>query len=429
MNAATLGQSLGFGIIIYLAGLLLSLPASLTAGAYLHRAARRRAAPPAVIEIVFALLNPAIYLLVIKPQEDMTNAGAQLVVFASWLSLGVYWAARLVAAPTPLGRKVLRGAAATALAMIAVNAVQDGFAFATGRFASEIPFDWPQTVLIVTALLLYAVPAAIVFRYTVAAVAAKSVGRPVQAFAAIMVTGGFVVALVGLRTPSDENTKAMLRAHHDAIVSAAAAAHIDPATLAATIYCAHRTSGQPLRSWLETVVINAWLADEKSHFLLSRAFDFSIGLAQIKPTTAQTALMIFERSQAINAAPAQRYWPKPYKENRDVPRVDGETWRLDAATTAKISPPAAGTLPKATVVDQLLSEEQNIRYCAFILGLYAAQWEQANPEWSIRQRPAILATLYQRGFERSEPKANPKDSAFGDEVATTQRILKADQMF
>ena len=38
------------------------------------------------------------------------------------------------------------------------------------------------------------------------------------------------------------------------------------------------------------------------------------------------------------------------------------------------------------------------------------------PYWSIRQRPEILATLYQLGFEKSEPKPNPRPNRFGERV-------------
>ncbi len=58
----------------------------------------------------------------------------------------------------------------------------------------------------------------------------------------------------------------------------------------------------------------------------------------------------------------------------------------------------------------------NIEVCALILALYATQWEGANPTWSIRDRPEILATLYPLGFQKSKPKADPQASRFGPRV-------------
>jgi hypothetical protein len=60
--------------------------------------------------------------------------------------------------------------------------------------------------------------------------------------------------------------------------------------------------------------------------------------------------------------------------------------------------------------------ETNLETCAFLLALYQRQWENANPAWSIRQRPEILATLYQIGFARSKPHGAPRSNAFGTRV-------------
>jgi len=68
------------------------------------------------------------------------------------------------------------------------------------------------------------------------------------------------------------------------------------------------------------------------------------------------------------------------------------------------------------VVSELLTPEKSIEYCAYILSLYALQWEDQNPVWSIRERPEILASLYQIGFEKSHPKATPKANTFGKRV-------------
>jgi hypothetical protein len=68
------------------------------------------------------------------------------------------------------------------------------------------------------------------------------------------------------------------------------------------------------------------------------------------------------------------------------------------------------------VVAVLFDDRQNIEMCALILALYAAQWEAANPAWSIRGRPEILATLYQLGFEKSWPKPDPRPNRFGEQI-------------
>jgi hypothetical protein len=68
------------------------------------------------------------------------------------------------------------------------------------------------------------------------------------------------------------------------------------------------------------------------------------------------------------------------------------------------------------VADVLRDDRANLAMCALILALYQRQWESANPDWALRGRPEILATLYQIGFARSRPHAAPRSSAFGARV-------------
>jgi hypothetical protein len=68
------------------------------------------------------------------------------------------------------------------------------------------------------------------------------------------------------------------------------------------------------------------------------------------------------------------------------------------------------------VVRQLFDDRLNVEMSALILALYAVHWEAANPAWSIRGRPEILATLYQLGFEKSWPKPDPRPNRFGEQV-------------
>ena len=40
--------------------------------------------------------------------------------------------------------------------------------------------------------------------------------------------------------------------------------------------------------------------------------------------------------------------------------------------------------------------------------IFIEQWRQENPDFDISQRPEIIATLYNIGYEHSQPKADPK---------------------
>ena len=115
----------------------------------------------------------------------------------------------------------------------------------------------------------------------------------------------------------------------------------------------------------------------------------------------------------------QTVWSLPpgasYKEYRGVPALDGR-WRLPASAVAALRPSFAGLPSKERMVDELFDDRQNLEMCGLILSLYAIQWETANSAWSIRDRPEILSTLYQLGFERSLPKADPRPIKFGERV-------------
>jgi hypothetical protein len=71
---------------------------------------------------------------------------------------------------------------------------------------------------------------------------------------------------------------------------------------------------------------------------------------------------------------------------------------------------------RPAVARMLLNAESNLETCALILALYQKQWEATNRDWSIRERPDILATLYQIGFARSKPHGAPRSNTFGHRV-------------
>jgi hypothetical protein len=167
--------------------------------------------------------------------------------------------------------------------------------------------------------------------------------------------------------------------------------------------------------------MGAWLVDRTNNFFLGEQFDVSIGVAQIKPLTAMAALVIRgapaeSRGEDLVFAAASRY----YKEYRGVPRL-GARWVLPRSAVAAMDSPFREPLSKAQVVEALFDDRRNIEMCALILALYAAQWEAANPAWSIRGHPEILATLYQLGFEKSWPKPDPRPNRFGERVREVHR--------
>jgi hypothetical protein len=134
----------------------------------------------------------------------------------------------------------------------------------------------------------------------------------------------------------------------------------------------------------------------------------SVGLAQVKPRTALTASVL-----ATGVIPEDL--PRPVADSyRDVEPV-GEAWRLPAVRMSTV-PPIPVPAEREVVARTLLDAPKNLALCALILALYQHQWEAANPAWSLRQRPDVLATLYQIGFARSKPHGAPRSNAFGRRV-------------
>jgi hypothetical protein len=210
--------------------------------------------------------------------------------------------------------------------------------------------------------------------------------------------------------------------HHQADIVAAARHHgVDPALLASIVYVTQRDLTNPLATRFERLVLGVWLVDAHDNFSFARRLDLSVGLAQIKPLTAMAALVIHAAPRVpphddlVWAAVIGLERPVSYKEYRGVPTL-GRRWRLPAASVEALDSPFQGLLAKPRVVEALFDDRRNIEMCALILALYAAQWEAANPAWSIRGRPEILATLYQLGFEKSWPKPDPRASRFGERV-------------
>jgi hypothetical protein len=107
--------------------------------------------------------------------------------------------------------------------------------------------------------------------------------------------------------------------------------------------------------------------------------------------------------------------PPEFYEYRGVEPV-GDGWPPSVTKHLQMKSPIPVPANRRTVAQMLLNTESNLDTCALILALYQKQWEATNPSWSIRNRPEILATLFQIGFARSKPHGAPRSNAFGNRV-------------
>jgi hypothetical protein len=285
---------------------------------------------------------------------------------------------------------------------------------------------------------LYLIPAVLLWDHllSMSTPSGQSIGKRHPLFllpdsaARIAVAGVAVVALVtvGLAAhrQSDASVRRLVSDHRESIRVAAARHDVDPRLIASIVYVTHRDQLSPFRGALERILINAWAKNVRRELgigppdkmdeigtdenpVLNRSLDISVGLAQIKPRTAQTASVL-----ATGRKPDDL--PKPaFFSYRDVEPI-GDEWTLPAAAPGAAISPIPVPAERHIVATALLDAESNLDTCALILALYQNQWETTNRDWSLRGRPDILATLYQIGFARSKPHGAPRSNAFGSRV-------------
>jgi hypothetical protein len=193
----------------------------------------------------------------------------------------------------------------------------------------------------------------------------------------------------------------------------------------AIVLVTHREHTSAFHLGLEEFAVAVWATDPGDKVALGGVLSPSIGLAQIKPRTAFTALALVRNASSLFVQPGACRADAP----ADLPAKEWTTCpRSHETLFDRFAYPAVGRIPLSPSQPQsgfemshgvavLLEDQASLENAAFLLDLYATQWESADPGWSIRSRPEILATLFQIGFERSFPKPNPQPNEFGLKVA------------
>ncbi len=381
-------------------------------------------------ELYFGLLNPVLYLAILTAGPGMLrlrtewalggwmaplHAGASLLLVAVW-----GWRF--------CGSAFLPGSAAsrTALRLLLSASLACLLLFAWKDLHLLIPdagyWSGPHLLLAILAMgPMYLIPGVLILDYW--REAANPSGAPSPAFflfpghtsrAVIAVAMGVSILTfafaVQRRTESD--VRDMVNGYRAPILAAATRYESDPRLIAAIVYVTHRDQLSPFRDSIERIFSTAWTIGLPDRYL-NRALDLSLGVAQIKPTTAQTGAVL-----AVGGPPAfQRAGALLIEhEGEGIFEPLGAGWEQRISQRPGLAPPIPVYAKREQIVAALHNPEKNLETCAFLLALYQLQWEKANPAWSIRRRPDILATLYQIGFARSKPHGMPRSNAFGNRV-------------
>jgi len=371
-------------------------------------------------EVVYGLLNPLVYLIVLKPGLMTYEAGIWRQIplqTVAWSLLGIVWGSRLIGSAFARRKSfnhAWRLIIESSLVCVVLFGVKDTLLYLhiplpDGSQPNELLW---QTWLFVGLAPLYLIPFVLLVDYLRNGFLDPSETdflvlptRPARV--AGLVIGSVAVVSLGLALwrPSDAVVREQVLSHRNAIMSAASEYGVEPRAIAAIAYVTNRYQISPFRGRIERHVMDGWLTDSTSHSNLASALNISIGLTQIKPVTAQTTAQLVAFQGKTNPF----NWAKEY---RDVPVLE---WQLPATVTTMPIPWGARA-PKRDVVAALLTDDENIRACALILALEQLHWETSAGAARISMRPDILATLFQVGFERSHPKASPQSNAFGRQV-------------
>src|SRR5262245_12724030 len=392
------------------------------------------------LEIGFGFINPVLYLAIFNPALPTLRSGADWwltpLTTSAWILLALFWTVRVFGAALDPGSRALRAGMRSLLVAglpcLLIYILKDAWLSIVTEWNKTSPLTFALNVLRLCPL--YLIPAVLLWDYLLSAStrSGEATGRPglflvPDRAARIAVAGVAGVALVtfafAAHRRSDAAVRRLVSDHRDSIHAAAARYDVDPRLIASIVYVTHRDQLSPFRGALERLVISAWGKNMRGDLgmgppdrmdelgtdenpLLNRSLDISVGLAQIKPRTAQTASVL-----ATGHTPDDL--PKPtFYSYRDVEPVLDESILPAASVISPIPVPAE----RRTVANALLDAPSNLAMCALILALYQNQWESTNPDWGLRKRPDILATLYQIGFARSKPHGAPRSNDFGRRV-------------
>jgi hypothetical protein len=203
---------------------------------------------------------------------------------------------------------------------------------------------------------------------------------------------------------------ALIAEHRAAIIEAASEVDLDPALVAGIIYVA-QTRDRPRWSGeaIESFSVALWSQRSLSQDVSPRSaplLNASAGLCQMRPTTAEQTRDFL----------ARRVAPKPWRD-RPQTILTGfsgepvEPWERTLFTRLEqVSRPA-----DLAMVGCLLEPRANLSLACAMLGFLRRHWSEAGHP--IDDRPDILATLYNLGYERSKPDGAPQANDFGRRVA------------
>ncbi len=204
----------------------------------------------------------------------------------------------------------------------------------------------------------------------------------------------FLPFLLMIPKHSHRQAMAVLGTHRQELIEAAQAAELDPRLLSGIVYAIHRNHVPPL--------LDDLLAE------MSRQ-QLRMGVISIKHATGPMRLSESRASMIIDVADAHAgfFFSGNAAKAMRIPTY------LELSPQREILIPYQLKLRFRQAYGNSFSprDQSDIIAGALMLVLLREQWRVAG--YPIDDRPEILATLYQIGFENSHPKPDPKANKFG----------------
>ncbi len=234
-----------------------------------------------VIEIVYGLVNPVVYLLLLTPFLKME--APENLHGAAWVLLGLVWNARFWGGLPGRFASEARRRAVQALLALSITCLATFFAKDVLVVKAPWPWDAPWNAgtawTLVGALnvaALYAIPVIPLVRYLRRCATRErwadgegffvlqpwiGLRRVERVLVAAVAASLSLVATASLYRPSPGAVQQQLLAHRETIVASASRHGIDPRLVASVVYVVLSEHSTPLARQAERTAMGAWLTD------------------------------------------------------------------------------------------------------------------------------------------------------------------------
>lgn len=402
--------------------------------------------------VVYGILYPGFYFLAVRTRSELSNWYLGSGVNSRWtIAIGaacMAWLAVRLAEAAFSGRRLIFAASWTnrVVSLLGVGLCLwfhfktiDGLAITYESSQSGLsPNSWfraivyPQSCFAITASVF-----ALAFLESLRKPINPIVNRhPILAGTSGLAFVGLLFMPYWLSIPrvTHEQALTLIEKNRVDLIETARGANLDPKLLAGIIYVA-QTRDHPrwtgdLRERFAVALWRRQNSPSSIGFGGAALLNPSIGLCQIQAPTfhrlvwRMTDWRVTTSGQTPNGGFVESWFDPEMQSSTRLFQYDpGPNLRIDARLQNLLEKHVFGRELGSSILD----DRSSLIVAASLLVVYRFQWEQAG--FPIADRPEILATLYNIGFARSHPHADPKSNDFGHRVLAFMKSEAARNLF